>query len=180
MEIPVEIVASYEFSGDVIKPAIMKFSATPRHRYTTLGSFSVEKIRYNAINYSTLYIHSFGEIVKQDIDTDKWPIARLLIQLAVEIFNHELTRELEIDAPHVYANVFSDAGFVLIDRKGTLSTFSLEKSSTYSQTQFVIKDDDDIELIAWAAPGLTWEEQMKRNPLLSLPEGPILPPLLFL
>ncbi|HEY5235845.1 MAG TPA: hypothetical protein VIJ14_06680, partial [Rhabdochlamydiaceae bacterium] len=160
--------------------ARMKFSITPRYRHTTLGSFTVEKTWCNVRKYSILYINSFEEIVKQDAENDNWPLARLLIQLAVEVFNHEQTRELEILAPRAYENVFNDAGFIVIARDGAVSTFSLEKSSSNPLTQFVIKDGDDIEHVALAAPGLTWEEQMKKSPLLPLPEGPILPPLLFL
>lgn len=176
----VEIMGRFQFSQDPIVPAQMEFCVMPKFRSSPIGSFMIEKVRCRKRNHQVLYIASFRDILSRDPTNGQRPIACLLIQLAVEIFQRESAKELEIVMPHSHSALMTEAGFIEIDHKESVSTFSIEKSNSCPLTQFISRDGNDQEEPALLAPGLTWEKQIENSPILYLAEGPILPPLLFL
>jgi hypothetical protein len=180
LESRVEIVGKFQFSQDPIVPAKIEFCVMPKFRSYPIGSFTIEKVWCTKRNYRILHVASLTDVLSRDPINGNWPLARVLIQLAVEVFKRESVRELEIVAPHAYRGVMAATGFIEIEQKEAVSTFSIEKSSSSPLTQFVSRDGNDQEEPALLAHELIWEKQIENNPILSLAEGPILPPLLFL
>ena len=121
---------------------------------------------------------------------------RLLTQLAVEVFQCESEGALTIESrQHAYTDFFTAVGFKSV-RNGKVVNevqeigpigmpvgdnklrLCLIKAVNSDQTQLSSPDGDPALLnFQLNCEPITWEEQIRHNPLLSTRKGPILPKL---
>jgi hypothetical protein len=141
----------------------------------------------------------------QDSKNGDCPLMRLMTQIALEVFQLEPDKRLEITSHHCDADVFIAGGFSthrpstfdaeikadirtareanrLFPAYRDLGSFTvyIEKSSSPALTRFVTRNEKDEEQPAlvdfdFDHPPITWEEQMNTHRLLTTTKGPILP-----
>jgi len=225
-EIPVEIRARFGSYDESTFSKRTVFGIYRQDDQSTLGHFGIQRswthikpdcfpdrdysegvvgagIDVGTLENPRLYIEYFeNPELQQDMTNGDRPIMRLLTQIAVEVFQLEKDKRLEITSNHCHADVYVAGGFSksysssnylknrlqkardnnrLFPAYKDLTSFEvyLEKSPSNPLTHFVTKNSENEEQPAMVDfdfdhPPITWEEQIAKNRLL--PEkGPILP-----